>query len=111
MAKISGAEFKRFYSDEAHWDDAWYDEGMLKVNDVEVDDVDITTLADADAVEIVSGYVIGKDGSAKGTLKSFYATWAKAQTHTAIALDVPKANVAALIEAAKQLGATPSSGG
>ena len=87
--KISGADFKRFYSDDEYWErvfgaNAYHEDLSLVVDGVALDEdgIDTDKLPDSALVEIRSGYITTAGGKADDCIafSSAYNTWQKKQT-------------------------------
>ena len=100
--KTTGAEFKRFYFDDAYWPDGtWHEDDEILADGEEPGILDeITGNA---VVSITGGIVFGIEGK-KASLESWFRAWRKKQTTTSFVVEceiVDKAEVIAAIIAAR----------
>lgn len=104
-AKISGAEFKRFFHDDQYWAPAsHWDDVLLTINGKPEPDFDVDTLNDADEVKVESGDVYFNDSDKTIQVATFFKSWKKAQTESILIVDVDSANKEAVIAAIKAAG-------
>lgn len=109
--KITGAEFKQFYADEAIWggssSETYHDDLYIKRNGADLpEDFDYTKFEDTDALEIESGYIVFP---ADGTDADFQATiikWQENRTSVMFNVSCPKALEDVVKAAIKAAGGT-----
>jgi hypothetical protein len=108
MIKTTGAEWKAFMNDSAHWGECCVEEEIITVNGREVDpySFDVETVADTDNITVDGGYVTdqAKDATGEWTLPLFFNKWRKAQSTAYLAVEVPKDKADAVREAIKTAG-------
>lgn len=106
-AILSGADFKRFYSDPAVWQDGTYHEDILiKVDgaDAVEADIDLTEVSDGARVEILSGEIVDGPASVPHDLADAAEWWLKQQTCVRYLVEVPASCLAAFEQAMASLG-------
>lgn len=106
--KITGSEFKRFYSDEKFWPedgDIYHEDVHMEVNGVFSDGIDVDTLLDTDIVTLKGGFVLSEtweDGDGP-TMEEYFKQWRESQNIVAIFVEcdtsVAEAVKAAIIKA------------
>src|SRR5690349_3170348 len=108
--KTTGAEFKRFYNDEAFWpqDDGntWHEDETLTVNGVEHQDgIDTDTLPDDATVTIDGGIVFGPqwDGN-EPSFEAYFKRWRKQQSTVSFLVECDAAQLDAVKAALKAVG-------
>ncbi len=107
--KTTGAEFKRFYNDEAIWVGDMFHEGeVITINGVEQEEygTDYNELADGDQLIITHG-VVYKDSTAEeeiGSFEGLFRKWRRQQTTEVFMVEAPKEKVDAVRAAVKAAG-------
>lgn len=91
--KMTGAEYKRFMTDETLWgEDGYFDDAFLSVDGKEeVDVIDIEILADTSAIQIKGGYVFDLPGGREMTLDGLFRKWKRLQDTDTFLVTCPKA--------------------
>ena len=104
MIKTSGAEYKRFYDDEAAWPDgAWHEEELLLVNGDEWTD-EVAEIPDNAIVNLSGGAVFGLPNGAEPSMELHFKHWRKRQTTTTILVECDLAKLDAIKLAVKAAG-------
>lgn len=106
--KTTGAEFKRYYSDNSVWPEGWYHEGdEITVNGKYDEDADLSTVDDHDVIVIRGGVIMGHDnfGIKHASMESHFKKWRKAQMTELLIVEVPKDKTELVIAAIIQAGA------
>lgn len=110
--KITGEEFKKFYSDDDVWpENVWHEDGYMGVDGIEcVDGIDIDSLSDTSIVTISGGIVYGLEGSSgqEPTLETYFKRWKKKQDTAIFVVSCDKSIMmkvkSAIIEAGGKVG-------
>ena len=100
--KMTGAEWKLFYSDEAAWPkDAYYQDEELTVDGAEWDwEIDIMSVSDDAVLRISGGVVILKeDDDNNPSLEAHFKRWRKRQNTAFLSCEAPKDRVADVVAA------------
>lgn len=104
--KMTGKEFKAFYDDPAVWGDnkATAPDSVISIDGVEVDDWDMTTIADEAIVKVLSGYM---EDAPAGVPESFAGAarwWLKRQATATLVIECHKDKLEAVKAAIKAAG-------
>lgn len=109
--KTTGAEFKRFYSDEKYWpekSDTYHDDEIFRVNGDQVDDdFDMTKVPDNASIEIEGGIVMNSPLYKQGkepSVEAYFKRWKKEQTVTTIAVECDVSKLKAIKAAVRAAG-------
>lgn len=92
--KVTGAEFKRFYNDDAWWPEAdggtWHEDVSFSVDGKEVSDgFDPSAVADSAQVSFDGGAVLGNPvGGGTPTMDTYFKRWRKAQATRMLVIEV-----------------------
>lgn len=96
--KMSGEEFKRFWSDKKAWPgndgDTYVEDEVISVGDIEhVDGVETADIKDTDIVKINGGYIYSTaDTSLDGkSLETHFKQWKKNQSRATLLVECDKA--------------------
>lgn len=109
IIKTSGAEFKRYYNDEAAWPEgAFHEDALIHVNGVSMGDDGIYVDAIDDNAEVVfeSGIVMGLANDADMEMADHFAQWKRAQIFTSVIVDIEPEKLAQLEAAVLAMGGT-----
>jgi hypothetical protein len=93
--KLSGKDFKKFYTDKEYWpEDMWHESETVTVEGVELEEsYDYTEIAD-DAVVRVTGGVVQRDSAfdkdESMTFERFLKIWIKRQSRVRLIVEVHK---------------------
>ena len=110
---LTGAEFKRFYTDPLVWgvEDArsssnatYVDDLRLKVVGVETDDCDPDTLADSVEVEILSGYFVHPQKGVPDDFAAAAAWWKRRSAIVVVVAEVDRNKLDTVVAATKAAG-------
>lgn len=103
--KTTGAEFKRYYSDEKAWPPGQYhDDSQITVDGVHSEEADLSAVADTDEIVIVCGWVFPADEGRAIELETHFKKWRRTQSVQFLTVEVPKDKAEAVIEAIKANG-------
>jgi hypothetical protein len=96
--KTTGAQWKRFYRDEAAWPKgAWHDDEEMTVDGKPAGDVDPMSFADTAVITIAGGIVYLKEADQDGpSLEAHFKKWRKAQNSVSLLVDVERADESAV---------------
>lgn len=91
--KMTGAEYKRFMTDETLWgEDGYFYDAFLSVDGKEEGDgIDIKILADTAAIRIEGGTVFDLPGGQKMSLEGLFRKWKRLQDTDTFLVTCPKA--------------------
>lgn len=105
--KTNGAEFKRFYTDEAYWPqdsgNTYHEDETVLVNGGEHDDYE--TVPDDALVTVDGGIVLGPqwDGN-EPSFEAYFKRWRKLQSTISMVVEVDRAKEDSLLAAIKAAG-------
>lgn len=106
--KMSGAEYKRFYSDPEFWPEGvWNEDAEITVDGNEQPDgIDVETLSDNAVVIIEDGVVCGPqwEFGDSPSLETYFRRWRKKQTTTFLTVECDHAKLEAVKAAIKAAG-------
>lgn len=104
--KMTGADLKRFYNDDALWVDGMFQEDAeIHINGKQASDtLDADKVDNAAAVEIRGGDVMSGEGDYVCSLPELAQRWFDAQTHTIVTVKIEKSKLEALRAAVKAAG-------
>lgn len=104
--KCSGAEYKRFYNDDAYWKNgASHEETEVLADGVDVTYNDVDKIADDAVVEICGGFVFDEiEGKDLGSFESFFKKWRKKQNTATLIVECDLTKVDAMKAAVKAAG-------
>ena len=90
--KMTGAEYKRFMTDETLWgEDGYFDDAFLSVDGKKEDEIDIEILADTAAMQIEGGMVFDLPGGREMSLEGLFRKWKRLQDTDTFLVTCPKA--------------------
>lgn len=80
--KTTGAEFKRFYFDDAYWPDGtWHEDEDLDVDGAPIhEDLAIEDIPDTASVKVTGGTVIGLADGSEPSVESYFKKWRMARS-------------------------------
>ena len=104
--KLTGAEYKRFMTDETLWgNDSYYDEAFLTVDGQDHPDrITIKDLADTAAIRIEGGMVFDLPGGREMSLEGLFRKWKRLQTMDTLLVTCPKDKTEKLKALIKDIG-------
>ena len=92
--KTTGAEFKRFYFDDAYWPDgAWHEDEEIEVDGSPIlEDAALEDVPDSAVMKIAGGTVIGLPdwGDDGPSFEAYFKKWRKAQNTTSLVVECAK---------------------
>ena len=103
----TGADFKRYYNDEAAWPDgAFHDDVLIHVDQVAMGDdgIYIENIADTAEVVIECGIVMGLENDADMDMIDHFEKWRCAHLFTSVIVDIDPEKRAQLEAAVRALG-------
>lgn len=105
--KTNGAEFKRFYADEATWPEGtWHDDVLFTVNGQDPGDFDMANVADTDVITMEGGVVQGGPYDGKEpSIESLFKRWLKLQNTVTLAIEFDASKQELVLAALKSAGA------
>lgn len=103
--KMTGAEFKKFYSDNEFWpEDTWHEDAFMSVDGVEYPDgIDLDTLKDTSIVMLAGGFIRTPDGNGPA-LDTYFKRWRKKQNSSLFTVECDNTLLDAVKAAIKQAG-------
>jgi len=95
MIKTTGAEFKRFYSDDTAWPDGvWHDDECVHVDGEEWDHPEgYKAIPDAAKVEVSTGGIYGLPNDKEISFEGYFKRWRKRQTTAMFLIECDLAKV------------------
>jgi hypothetical protein len=104
--KTTGAEWKRFYNDNAFWPEGhWHDDEILTVNGEEPpEDFDLGEVADTAAMTILAGSVFNESADSYASLEGHFKKWRKLQTVASVVVEIHKGKLDELKALVKTIG-------
>lgn len=107
--KTTGAEFKRFYSDEEFWPedhDVYHDDECITINGEEIDGAyDLAAVPDDSRVNIEGGCVYdGRFPEKEQSFEGYFRKWRKKQSTATLIVEASKDRIDLLVEAIKEAG-------
>lgn len=106
--KMSGAEWKAFYTDKVFWTDVSHDEENITINGKSDVSETYLDLEDTDVVRVEGGtvYEHADDFCSEPicSLETYIKRWRKAQKQTTLTITIDRASEKALREVVKTLG-------
>lgn len=105
-AKMTGAEFKRFYNDPLSWPEGtWYEDGVITVDGVEQEEIHEDKISDTAKVVIVCGVVFLNQDDREGVaFDTYFRRWLKMQTMRQLVVQVDASKLDAVVAAVKAAG-------
>ena len=90
--KTTGAEFKRFYFDDAYWPDGtWHEDEEIEVDGLPIsEDLAIEDIPDTASMRIAGGMVMGLADGSEPSVESYFKKWRKAQNTTLFVVECAK---------------------
>jgi hypothetical protein len=89
MVKITGAEWKRFYTDDEAWPDgAWHDGEEITIDGLASDDVDLSDVPDSAIIKLYGGVMYMNDTEDGPSLEAYFKRWRKRQSTTVLIVEV-----------------------
>ena len=104
--KMTGAEWKAFYTDKVFWVDVFHDEEVITINGKTDDSATYLDVEDTDVVRVEGGAVYANDNSDEPicSLETYIRRWRKAQKQTTLTIKIDKASEKALRNVVQTLG-------
>lgn len=90
--KTTGAEFKRFYFDDAYWPDgAWHEDEEIELDGSPISGGPaIEDIHDAASLKVTGGIVMGLADGSEPSFESYFKKWRKAQNTASIVVECAK---------------------
>lgn len=104
--KTTGAEFKRFYFDEAYWPDGtWHEDEEIEVDGLPIsEDLAIEDIPDTAVMKIAGGVVLGLTDGSDPSVESYFKKWRKAQSTVSFVVECDKDKEGAVRSAVRAVG-------
>lgn len=106
--KMSGAEWRAFYTDKTFWTDISHEDEVITINGKSDDSETYLDVEDTDVVRVEGGtvyeYVDDFSQEPICSLETYIKRWRKAQKQITLAITIDKASEKALREIVKTLG-------
>ena len=104
--KTTGAEFKRFYFDDAYWPDGtWHEDEEIEVDGLPIsEDLAIEDVSDAASMKITGGMVMVLADSSYPSVESYFKKWRKAQSTVSFVVECDKDKEGAVRSAVRAVG-------
>ena len=105
---MTGAEYKRFMTDETLWgNNGFYEDAALYADDQhEEDGIDLDKLSDTAVVKIEGGYVLELPEGKEMSLEGLFKKWKRLQDTNTFLVSCPKDQTETLKEVIKANGGT-----
>jgi len=90
--KLTGAEWNRFYADQAFWPNGtWHEDEEISIDGKVVEDgnFDLSSVPDTAKMTLSGGYVYWKDVDEGASLEAHFEGWRKQQSTTVLMVEVP----------------------
>lgn len=110
--KTNGAEFKRFYNDTTIWPedqgDTYHEDEVVVINGKAVDELDVSTLADTDALTLSGGVVYSPSWPRHEapSFETYFKRWRAKQREHYVVVKVDAAKLDAVKAALSAMGVT-----
>lgn len=104
--KTTGAEFKRFYFDDAYWPDGtWHEGEEIEVGGLPIsEDLAIEDVPDTASMRITGGVVMGLTDGSDPSVESYFKKWRKAQITVSFVVECDKDKEGAVRSAVRAAG-------
>ena len=104
--KTTGAEFKRFYFDDAYWPDGtWHEDEEIEVDGLPIsEDLAIEDVPDTASMRIAGGVVMGLADGSGPSVESYFKKWRKAQSTVSLLVECDKDKEDAVRSAVRAAG-------
>ena len=104
--KTTGAEFKRFYFDDAYWPDGtWHEDEEIEVDGLPIsEDLAIEDIHDTASMRIAGGMVMGLADGSEPSVESYFKRWRKAQSTVSFVVECDKDKEGAVRSAVRAAG-------
>lgn len=104
--KTTGAEFKRFYFDDAYWPDGtWHKGEEIEVDGLPIsEDLAIVDVPDTASMRITGGVVMGLTDDSDPSVESYFKKWRKAQSTVSFVVECDKDKEGAVRSAVRAAG-------
>ena len=104
--KTTGAEFKRFYFDDAYWPDGtWHEDEEIEVDGLPTsEDLAIENIPDTASMRIAGGVVMGLADDSAPSVESYFKKWRKAQSTASFVVECAKDKEGAVRAAIRAAG-------
>ena len=104
--KTTGAEFKRFYFDDAYWPDGtWHEDEEIEIDGNPIsEDLAIEDIHDIAALKVTGGIVMGRADGITPSVESYFKKWRKAQNTVSLVVECDKDKEGAVRAAIRAAG-------
>ena len=104
--KTTGAEFKRFYFDDAYWPDGtWHEDDEIEVDGLRIsEDLAIEDIPDTASMRIAGGVVMGLADGREPSVENHFKKWRKAQSTVSFVVECDKDKEGAVRSAVRAVG-------
>ena len=104
--KTTGAEFKRFYFDDAYWPDGtWHEDEKIEVDGLPIsEDLALEDVPDTASMRIAGGVVLGLADDSEPSFESYFKKWHKAQSTVSFVVECDKNKEGAVRSAVHSAG-------
>ena len=104
--KTTGAEFKRFYFDDAYWPDGtWHEDEEIEVDGLPIsEDLAFEDIPDTASMRIAGGVVMGLADDSGPSFESYFKKWHKAQSTVSFVVECDKNKEGAVRSAVRAAG-------
>ena len=104
--KTTGAEFKRFYFDDAYWPNGtWHEDEEIEVDGLQIsEDLALEDIPDTASMRIAGGVVLGLADESEPSVESYCKKWRKAQSTVSFVVECDKDKEGAVRSAVRAAG-------
>lgn len=104
--KTTGAEFKRFYFDDAYWPDGtWHEDEEIEIDGNPIsEDLAIEDIHNIAALKVTGGIVMGLADGSEPSVESYFKKWRKAQSTVSFVVECDKDKEGAVRAAIRAAG-------
>ena len=104
--KTTGAEFKRFYFDDAYWHDGmWHEDEEIEVDGLPISEyLAFEDIPDTASMRIANGVVLGLADDSGPSFESYFKKWRKAQSTVSFVVECDKDKEGAVRSAVRAAG-------
>ena len=104
--KTTGAEFKRFYFDDAYWHDGmWHEDEEIEVDGLPISEyLAFEDIPDTASMRIAGGMVMGLADGSEPSVESYFKKWRKAQSTVSFVVECDKDKEGAVRSAVRAAG-------
>ena len=89
MVKVTGAEWKRFYTDDEAWPaGAWHDGEDIEIDGALAPDIDLSEVSDDSIMKLSGGAMYMNDTDEGSSFETYFKRWRQSQSTTVLIVEV-----------------------